>query len=404
MRQMMDIRILFATRIMRLFAYGFLSVVLALYLIEAGLGEIQIGLLLTFTLAGDAAITLWLTTNADRFGRRRMLVAGAMLMVLAGTVFVFTRNPILLTLAAIIGVISPSGNEIGPFLSIEQASLTHLLPDAKRTQVFAWYNLVGSFATAIGALAGGWLAQSLQANGWTALASYQMVLAGYILAGLGLASSFLALSPTVEVEQKNDSQKRTLGLHKSRGVVLKLSAFFAMDAFAGGLIVQSMFALWFKLRYGLDTGIIGSIFFGANILAGISALLAVPMAKRFGLINTMVFTHIPSSLFLILMPLMPNLPLAITLLLLRFSISQMDVPTRQSYTMAVVAPDERSAASGVTSIARSVGAALSPSLSGIFLGIPGLLSVPFFLCGGIKIVYDLLLWREFNKVKPPEEQ
>ena len=177
-----------------------------------------------------------------------------------------------------------------------------------------------------------------------------------------------------------------------------------MDAFAGGLIVQSMFALWFSLRYGLDSGVIGSIFFGANILAGISALLAVPMAKRFGLINTMVFTHIPSSIFLILMPLMPNLPLAITMLLLRFSISQMDVPTRQSYTMAVVTPDERSAASGVTSIARSVGAAISPSISGIFLGIPSLLSIPFFLCGGIKITYDLLLWREFSKVKPPEEQ
>lgn len=404
MRSNTDIRVLFTTRILRLFAYGFLSVVLALYLAAAGLSEIQIGLLLTFTLAGDAAITLWLTTNADRIGRRRMLIAGAMLMILAGTVFILTRNPILLTLAAIVGVLSPSGNEIGPFLSIEQASLTHLVPDARRTQIFAWYNLVGSFATATGALAGGWLAQSLQTNGWTALASYRMVLAGYILVGLALVVSFLVLSPSVEVTPNHDNQKRTLGLHKSRRVVFKLSGMFAIDAFAGGLIVQSMFALWFSLRYGLDSGVIGSIFFGANILAGISALLAVPMAKRFGLINTMVFTHIPSSIFLILMPLMPTLPLAITVLLLRFSISQMDVPTRQSYTMAVVAPDERSAASGVTSIARSIGAAISPSISGIFLGIPSLLSIPFFLCGGIKIAYDLLLWREFSKVKPPEEQ
>ncbi len=404
MRSSTDIRTLFTTRIVRLFAYGFLSVVLALYLAEAGLSEIQIGLLLTFTLAGDAVITLWLTTNADRLGRRRMLVAGALLMILAGAVFVLTRNPLLLTLAAIVGVLSPSGNEIGPFLSIEQASLTHLIPDEKRTQVFAWYNLVGSFATATGALTGGWLAHGLQVRGWSALASYQMVLAGYILAGLVLVVNFLVLSPAVEVSQNPQGQKRTLGLHKSRGVVLKLSALFAMDAFAGGLILQSMFALWFKLRYGLDSGVIGTIFFGANVLAGISALLAVPMAKRFGLINTMVFTHIPSSVFLILMPLMPSLPLAITMLLLRFSISQMDVPTRQSYTMAVVAPDERSAASGVTSIARSMGAAVSPSLAGIFLGLPGLLSVPFFLCGGLKITYDLLLWREFSKVKPPEEQ
>lgn len=399
-----DIRLLFATRIMRLFAYGFLSVVLALYLAEAGLSEIQIGLLLTLTLAGDAAITLWLTTNADRLGRRRMLLAGALLMLLAGIVFIFTRNPILLTLAAIIGVLSPSGNEIGPFLSIEQASLTQLVSDQKRTQVFAWYNLVGSFATATGALSGGWLAQGLQSNGWTALASYQMVLAGYALAGLALALCFLGLSPSVEVVEKADREKRVLGLHKSRKVVLKLSALFALDAFAGGLIVQSMFALWFHLRFGIDTGVIGSIFFGANILAGISALLAVKIANKFGLINTMVFTHIPSSIFLMLMPLMPNLPLAITLLLLRFSISQMDVPTRQSYTMAVVAPDERSAASGVTSIARSVGAALSPTLAGIFLGVPALISLPFFLCGGLKIIYDLALWREFQAVKPPEEK
>ena len=399
-----DTVLLFVTRITRLFAYGFLSVVLALYLAVAGLSEVQIGILLTLTLAGDAAITLWLTTNADRIGRRRMLVAGALLMLLAGIVFLLTRNPILLTLAAIIGVLSPSGNEIGPFLSIEQASLTQLVPDQERTHVFAWYNLVGSFATATGALSGGWLAQVLQINGWSALASYQMVLAGYALAGLVLALCFLSLSLNVEAVEKVPSEKRILGLHKSRRVVLKLSALFSLDAFAGGLIVQSMFALWFHLRFGVDSGVIGSIFFGANILAGISALLAVRIAQKFGLINTMVFTHIPSSIFLILMPLMPSLSLAITLLMLRFSISQMDVPTRQSYTMAVVAPDERSAAAGVTSIARSVGAAFSPSLAGIFLGIPILISVPFFLCGGLKIIYDLALWREFSSVKPPEEQ
>jgi MFS family permease len=165
-----------------------------------------------------------------------------------------------------------------------------------------------------------------------------------------------------------------------------------------------MIAYWFYLRFGADPGVLGSIFFGANVLAGISALLAVRIARKFGLINTMVFTHIPSNLLLMLVPLMPSLPLAIGVLLARFSISQMDVPTRQSYIMAVVEPDERSAASGVTSIARSVGAALSPSLSGIFLGLPALLSLPFFLSGGLKIIYDLSLWREFRQVKPPEER
>lgn len=399
-----NIRLLFATRITRLFAYGFLSVILALYLAEMGLSGGQIGLLLTLTLIGDAAISLWLTTNADRIGRRRMLLLGARLMLLAGIVFLLTRNLILLTLAAIIGVISPSGNEIGPFLSIEQASLTQLVPDDKRTRIFAWYNLVGSFSTATGALSGGWLVQGLQVGGMPALNAYRMVLAGYALAGLLLGLLFTRLSPTVEVKTNTSSGKRTLGLHRSRNVVMKLSALFALDAFAGGLIVQSMFALWFHLRFGVETGVIGSIFFAANILAGISALLAERIARRFGLINTMVFTHIPSSIFLILMPLMPNLPLAIGALLLRFSISQMDVPTRQSYTMAVVDPDERSAASGVTSIARSLGAAVSPSIAGIFFGIPALISLPFFLCGGLKIVYDLALWREFRKLKPPEEE
>lgn len=396
-----DVRILFATRITRLFAYGFLSVVLALYLIEAGLSPRQIGLLLALTLAGDAAISLWLTTHADRSGgRRRMLFVGALLMLLAGIVFLLTRNPLVLTVAAIVGVISPSGNEIGPFLSIEQAALSQLVADEKRTRLFAWYNLAGSFATATGALAGGWLAQVLQANGWTKLAAFQFLLAGYALAGVALALGFLTLSAAVEVVPAPVTQNRVLGLHKSRAVVFKLSALFALDAFAGGLIVQSMFALWLYVRFGVETGVIGSIFFGANILAGISALLAANIAARFGLINTMVFTHIPSNILLILVPLMPSLPLAIGAILLRFSISQMDVPTRQSYTMAVVEPDERSAAAGVTGFARSIGAALSPSITGYLLGVPALYAVPFFISGGLKIVYDLALWREFRAVKP----
>jgi MFS family permease len=326
-------------------------------------------------------------------------------MIFAGAGFLLTRNPWLLAIAAIFGVLSPSGNEIGPFLSIEQASLSQLITDDRRTKVFAWYNLVGSFATATGALCGGWLAQGLQAQaGWPALEAYRLVLAGYVAAGVILLISFTRLGHEVEAPPSVGNVERKAGLHKSRAVVLKLSGLFALDAFAGGLIVQSMFALWFKMRWGLDSGVIGTIFFGANVLAGFSALLAVPMAKKFGLINTMVFTHIPSNILLILIPLMPTMPLAITMLLLRFSISQMDVPTRQSYTMAVVDPDERSAAAGFTSIARSVGAMLSPALAGVFLGVPGLISMPFFLCGGIKIVYDLSLWRAFSTVKPPEER
>ncbi|KXK15023.1 MAG: major facilitator superfamily MFS_1 [Chloroflexi bacterium OLB14] len=399
-----DIFLLFTTRIIRLFCYGFLSVILVLYLAEAGLTESQAGLLFTFTLAGDAVISLWLTTHADSFGRKKTLILGALLMLSAGIIFLLTNNLIILIIAAIIGVISPSGNEIGPFLSVEQAGLTQLVSNEKRTNLFAWYNVAGSFSTALGSLAGGWLVQSLQLSGWTSFTSYRVLLIGYAIGGLILAILFLFLSPVIETKKESTQIKKVLGLHQSKKVVFKLSALFALDAFAGGLIVQSMMAYWFYIKFGVDAGILGSIFFGANILAGISALSAVKLAEKIGLINTMVFTHIPSNILLILVPLMPTLPLAIGLLLLRFSISQMDVPTRQSYTMAVVAPDERSAASGVTAIARSIGASLSPILTGLFFSIPALFSAPFFIAGGLKIIYDLLLFREFKAVKPPEEK
>jgi MFS family permease len=396
-----DGKILFSTRLVRLFAYGFLSVVLALYLAQIGLRESAIGVLFTFTLLGDAGISLWITTWADRLGRKRMLLLGAALMIFAGIVFALTGNFVLLTLAAIIGVISPSGNEIGPFLSIEQAALTQIVPNEQRTRVFAWYNLVGSFATALGALVSGSLAQMLQGNGFTALASYRAIVLGYAAIGLALILLFIRLSHAIETPTQN--KKTLFGLHRSRNVVLKLSALFALDAFAGGLVVQSLIAYWFQVRWGVEPAILGGIFFGANILAGISALSAVQLAQKIGLINTMVLTHIPSNLLLMLVPLMPNLPLAILILLLRFSISQMDVPTRQSYTMAVVEPDERSAASGVTTIARSLGSAWAPSITGALFA-ASFLSLPFVISGGLKIVYDLIIWKNFSAVKPPEEK
>jgi MFS family permease len=393
--------LLFSTRALRLFAYGFLSVILALYLTQIGLRETEIGLLLTFTLIGDAAISLWITTSADRIGRRKMLLLGAALMILAGIIFALTQNIALLIVAAIIGVLSPSGGEIGPFLSIEQAALAQILPNDQRTRVFAWYNLVGSFATATGALCSGALAQTLQANGIAPLDSYRAIVLGYAMFGGALALMFARLSSSVETTHRVVSTK--IGLHRSRGIVLKLSALFALDAFAGGFVVQSWLAYWFQIRFAIEPGILGAIFFGANILAGISALSAARIAARVGLINTMVWTHIPSNILLMLVPLMPNAPLAILVLLARFSISQMDVPTRQSYTMAVVAPDERSAASGITTIARSVGAAVSPALAGLLFS-ASLISAPMIFSGALKIVYDLALWRSFRQHKPPEEK
>ena len=400
-----DGRLLFLTRMARLFAYGSLAVVLVLYLSQIGVSQAKIGMLLTLALLGDILVSLWITTIADRVGRKRMLVAGAALMLFAGIVFAFTANYLLLVIAAIIGVISPGGNDIGPFMPIEQAALTQTVPGAQRTEVFAWYNLAGSLSTAIGALAGGVIIQLLIGEGVTTLTSYRVIVLAYAATGLMLGLLYMRLSQAVETPVARDSSispelfATRFGLHRSKEVVLKLSVLFALDAFAGGLVLQSIMAYWFHLRFGVEPALLGTIFFGANTLAGLSALAASRIASRIGLINTMVFTHIPSNLLLMLVPLMPNLPWAITVLLLRFSISQMDVPTRQSYTMSVVSPDEFSAAAGITVVARSTGAALSPILAGLLLANPLLLNVPFFLAGSLKIVYDLLLFKNFRAIR-----
>jgi MFS family permease len=403
-----DVALLFATRAVRLFAYGFLSVVLVLYLAALGFSEARIGTLLTLTLAGDTVLSLWITTRADRAGRRRMLLLGAGLMAAAGVLFAATDDFWLLLLAATLGVVSPSGNEVGPFLAIEQAALAQRVRSARRTDTFAWYALVGSFATALGALAAGALAGALQRGGLPALASYRAVVVGYGAFGLVLAILFTRLSPAIEAASRDDAARpplldASLGLGRSRAIVLRLSALFGLDAFAGGFVVQSFVAWWFHERFGAPVELLGAIFFGANVLAGLSALSAGWLAERIGLVNTMVFTHLPSNLMLLLVPFMPTLPLAIAVLLARFSISQMDVPTRQSYVMAVVDPRERAAAAGVTGIARTVGAALAPLAAGPLYASAALSGVPFLLAGGLKIVYDLLLWRGFRASRPPEE-
>jgi len=418
--------------------------VLVLYLAQLGLSEGLIGLLLSLTLFGDAVISLWMTTTADRVGRRRILIAGAALMLFAGLLFALTDRVELLLIAAIIGVISPSGYEVGPFLPVEQAALSQIVPDEQRTQILAWYNLAGSFATAAGALCGGGLTQLLQQVGVIPLNSYRTVVVLYGVIGVLLALLFTQLSASVEATHSNLPQTRSrFGLHRSRSVVLKLSTLFGLDAFAGGFVVQSIVAYWFHVRFGVEPAALGGnlangcavnrallrqlaqtkrfcrlsirranhvrfgvepaalgvIFFGANVLAGISALAAAWVAARIGLVNTMVFTHLPSNILLVLVPLMPNLPLAIVVLFARFSISQMDVPLRQSYTLALVAPDERSAAAGITGIARSIGAAISPTLAGLFLSNPGSFGAPFFVAGGLKIIYDILLYRGFGRLK-----
>ena len=402
--------LLFVARFTRLFAYGSLSVILIFYLTGIGLTEAQAGLVLTLTLVGDVVVSLYLTTRADRIGRRRMLIIGSILMAAAGLAFALTSNLLFLVIAGTIGVISPSGNEVGPFLSIEQAALSHIVPAVARTEVFAWYTLSGSLATALGALCGGGLVQALQHTAITHVQSYRAVVFLYAALGAALALPFLRLSNSVEASRASNGPlpstsgiAHVFGIARSRSIVLKLSALFALDSFAGGFVVQSFAAYWFYLRFGVQPAALGAIFFWANVFAGISALFASRLASRIGLIRTMVVTHLPSNILLILVPLMPNLPLAVFVLLLRFSISQMDVPARQSYTMAVVPAEERSAAGGFTGVARTTGAAISPLLAGLLFARPALINAPFFIAGALKSIYDLLLYFSFRKIRPPEE-
>ncbi|HZP49435.1 MAG TPA: MFS transporter [Vicinamibacterales bacterium] len=399
---------LFATRLVRLFAYGSLSLVLVFYLVGIGLSEQRIGTLLTMTLVGDVAVSLFLTTHADRLGRRRVLVAGSALIVIAGVVFASTHLFWLLLLAGTVGVISPSGSEVGPFWSIEQAALSHVVSPRARTEVFAWYTLVGAFATALGALAGGAVTTAMARASAAPIDGYRSIVVIYALSGVVLAVLFSRLSGATEVTGVEDRAasmglvERLSGLGRSRRIVATLSALFAMDAFGGGFVVQSFAAYWFYLRFGVRPETLGMIFFWANVFAGLSALVAARLASRIGLLRTMVVTHLPSNVLLILVPLMPTLRLAVLVLLVRFSISQMDVPTRQSYLMAVVTPQERSAAAGVTGVARTLGAAISPAIVGVLFAHPAWIDVPFFAAGAIKIVYDLAIYRRMASVPLPE--
>ena len=401
-----DVALIFAARVSRMAGYGAIAVVLGLYLAERGFDAGQVGLLFTLTLAGDAVISLWLATRADRFGRRRTLVIGAALLVVGGVAFAATGEYVVLLAAAIVSIISPSGAEVGPFLPVEQAALTEVVGPIRRTWALAWYQLAGSLATAGGALAAGLAVAALLDLAVAPADAYRVVILAYSVVGLVIAVLVSGLSNAVEASAPADpSIRRRLGLHRSQAVVVRLSALFALDAFAGGFVLQSLVAVWFTVRWGVEPALLGGIFFLTNVLAGLSGLVAARLAARFGLVETMVGTHIPSNLLLIAVPFMPSLELAIGVLLARFAISQMDVPTRQSYKMAVVTPDERSAAAGITGMARALGAAAAPVLATPLFGLAVLGGgLPFVLSGSLKISYDLLLWRNFRHVRPPEER
>ena len=400
--------LLFSTRFIRLYSYGFLSVGLLLYLTSLHYSQLQIGALFTGTLIGDLFITFYLTTTADSWGRKHILLVSAVLKVFAGVVFASTSSFWLLLVAGVLGVISPTGGETGPFLAVEQAAITEsILQPEKITLIFGYYNVAGYLAQALGALSSGYTIYLLQRSfGYSEVDAYRSTLIVYAFLGAVMFVLYSCLSAAIEPLHSRDPSaprnwlgKFGLTRPESRAVVLKLSALFVLDAFAGGFVMQTIIVYWFHERFGMDTEWLGLMMSAANVLAGLSALAATPLVNRIGAINTMVFTHFPSNLFLLLVPFMPNRTLAVLVLLLRFTISQMDVPARQTYVATVVDADERSAAGGITNIVRSIGLAVSPLLAGYLLQDPSntlLFSAPFVISGGLKCLYDILLYLSFT--------
>lgn len=401
-----DARLIIAARGLRSFGYGLLAVLLGVALSAAGLTPVAIGALITVSLVGDFCGTYVIGVYADRWGRRRTLVVLALLMAVTGAIFGLTAVYPVLLVAAFVGTLGTSGSETAPFLPIEQAMLPQTGAPEQHTALFARYNLVATFAAAGGALVAG-LPDLLTQTGVPLATGVRLLFGLYTLVALVVVLLVRRLSSQVEPAATvlparsvaTGWQTLVPPLGRSRGIILRLSALFSVDALAGGLTVQSLMALYFHLRFGVPLVPLAALFFGANTLSALSFLAAAPLARRVGLLNTMVFTHLPSNVLLALVAVMPTFPLAAAVLLTRQVLSQMDVPTRQAYTMALVAPEERTAAASVTSLARSAGSASSPIISGLLLQGPLLvLGLPFVLAGGIKVVYDLTLWAVFRRV------
>jgi MFS family permease len=375
--------------------------VLAVYMSRLGLDSTEIGLVLSAAIAGSAAMTVLWALVADRYGRRRTVATMAALMVVGGICFALGSSFPVLLLGAFTGTISATSSEVGVFLTVEQAILPQTAPPERRTWLFSIYATVANLAQAVGSLFAGVVA-AFAAYGLAGADAYRPLFLLYAAIGLANLVVFLTLSDRVEVARV-EGERRFFGVHRSRGIVAKLAMLFGLDAFAGGLVVQSLVAYWFDTRWGFTPQDLGVLFFGVNVLSGVSLLAAGWLASRIGLINTMVFTHLPSNVLLMLVPLMPTAGLAAAMFLMRMSISQMDVPTRQSYTMAVVDPDERTASAGITNVARTAASAASPTVTGWAFSVAAL-GLPFFIAGALKIAYDLLVFSAFRAVRPPEER
>lgn len=401
-----DGKLILSARIARTFAYGFLSIIIGIYLKLAGFGEIQIGIVLSATLVNSVIFTLLASFYADRIGRKKILIVYGILMGVSGTIFLATNNFAALIIAALIGTINVTGSETGAFLSIEQSVLPQTVNDAKkRTTAFAIYNTVGTFAMATGVLLSGLPEFIGQAYGFNQIDSIKPLFLLYSVIAVAVTVIYFLLSKNIEVEADPADRKgrptSTLST-ESKKRIGKLSALFAVDSFAGGFVIQSIVSYWFFTKFGIDLSTLAIIFSVAGVLTALSFLAATKIAGRIGLINTMVTTHIASNILLILVAFAPIFPIALGLYLARMSISQMDVPTRQSYIVAIVNDKERIAAAGITNTSRNIAQAVSPSITGMIIQSLWL-SAPFVIGGILKIAYDLGLYMNFRKIKPAEE-
>ncbi|NGO55063.1 MFS transporter [Allomesorhizobium camelthorni] len=398
MLQIHPVTFLFATRALRDIGDGFVAVLLPVYLLALGLAPLQVGVIATTSLLGSALLTIGVGFLGARYDHRQLLLAAASLMVATGVAFAVVHDYALLLVIAFAGTINPSAGSVSVFVPLEHSVLTREVTDAARTNMFARYSLVGALAGAVGALASA-TPDLLAPVGLDQLTSIKAMFVLYAL--LGLLGGFLYAR--IPQRRPTSGSGTASALGPSRNIVIKLAALFSLDAFAGGFVVQSLLALWLFEKFDLSLTEAGFFFFWSGLLSAFSFPVAAWLSRHIGLINTMVFTHIPSSIALMLAALAPTLPLALTLLLIRAALSQMDVPTRSSYVMAVVTEAERAAAASFTSVPRSLAAAASPALAGALFA-ASFRAWPLLICGALKIVYDLLLLMQFRHLKPPEER
>jgi MFS family permease len=395
---MTDARKLLLTRAIRGLADGVVSIALASYLTHLGFGAFEIGAIVTGTLLGSAAVTLTVGLLGYRLSRRRILLGASGLMALTGIGFAGVTDFWPLMLVAVAGTLNPSSGDVSVFLPTEQAALAQTVAGPARTMTFAWYSLVGSLAGAAGALVTGVPAMAAARWGVSLVGAERGVFVFYSLCAVLAAVIYGRLSPALEV---HPSRRGSAPLAESRAVVLRLAALFSLDSFGGGFVVQSLLVLWLYRRFQLDERTTAGVFFIAGTLSAFSQVLSPRVAARIGLIRTMVYTHLPANLFLILAGVMPTAPLAIACLLLRMAVSQMDVPARQAFVMAVVPPEERAAASSVTNVPRSLAAGLAPLIAGAILEKTNV-GWPLVIGGTLKAAYDLLLLAQFKAVATRE--